>query len=658
MKISRQSIPLLVPALFAFAACSGGGGSSGPAVSGKAWAPANGPGDVDQYFPHAQGDRWSFNAEASATGAGSTSGVLSLEVLAPQTVLGVSASVFAETSSTDQSTIQSYYHTSGGGVTYLGDDDSADLVTSQLVPYPCFLFPAALGLVSRVHASRLPFGTDDLGHPLYLETTQTIENLHFDSLTCFAGSFTGVVEQRTSTDGVVTDPALNIAIPFTSNATRWFAGGAGLVRQASTLVMDGLTTSSSAQVRGFRVDGVSHGVGEELTVLDQLSPDDGYSSPPFGLPVVASDGTDFLVVGREIGGANPSYTSRWVAQRVAADGTLPGARLALEPASEVIDVFNPRRAAIVFDGLDYLVVHEQDEGPSLSGWRHSLVAVRVSTAGELVGAPTVVVPSTDALPAAFEPALAFDGVRCLLAFVRRDASGLTRASAVFLSPATGTADGAEFALSAAAGYQSAPALAFDGVRYLAAWNQATWMGSLHGVLATRVSTQGSVLDPAGILVHDIAVDPELVPASGGVLVLWPDTRLQPGGTSNNLFGNRVAPDGGLLDGEPSGGAFALTSTMGRAQVAPAIAAFDGGLALAWFESSSPGVFEGLHGTWLSSAAAPQAPATDVLLTERAFQQRPRLAAGAQSALLVWVEPFSVSVPTTRVRALSLFPRAH
>lgn len=651
-------IPRLLPALLVLAACSGGGGGSGPAVSGKSWAPANGPGDVNHYLPCDPGDRWSLNSVASATGTESQRSVQTIEALAPQSVMGVSAAVLANTSSAGGSMLRSYYHLSGGGVTYLGDDDTSDLVTPRLVPYPCLLFPVEVGLVSRVHAARLPFGSDELGNPLLLETTQTIQNLQFDTLPTFAGTFTGVLRQVTSIDGLVSDAALGIEVPFTSSSTRWFAAGAGLVRQEDTLEMDGITTQGTAEVRGFRVDGVPHGVGEERSVLGQLSPDDGSSSPPFGLPAVASDGTDFLVVGREIGGANPDYTSRWVAQRVAADGALLGARLALEPPAEVVDPYNPRLAAVVFDGLEYLVVHEQDAGSSSSGWRRSLVAVRVSSAGQLVGAPAVVVDSTDALPSASEPALAFDGVRCLLAFVQRESSGLTRASAVFLSPSTGTAEGAPFALSAAAGYQSAPALAFDGVRYLAAWNQATWMGSLHGVLATRVSTQGSVLDPAGILVHDIAVDPELVPANGGVLVLWPDSRLQPGSTSNNLFGNRVAPDGALLDGEPSGGAFALTSTLGCAQVAPAIAAFDGGLALAWLESSSPGVFEGLHGTWLSSAAAPQAPATDVLLTERAFQQRPRLAAGAQSALLVWLEPFSVTVPTTRVRALSLFPRAH
>lgn len=658
MNSPRRHLAPLAPALLLLAACSGGGGSTGPAVSGKAWAPANGPGDVEHYFPCELGDRWSFNYEVSATGSGSASGVQTLEVLAPKTVLGVSAVVVADTDSAGGGTIESYYHLSGGGVTCLGSDDPEDLVTPRLVPYPCLLFPAGPGLVSRVHASRLPFGTDSYGNPLTLETTQVIENVQFDSLATFAGIFTGVLKQVTSTDGLVTDAALHLVIPFTSSSTRWFAAGAGVMRQEDSLVMEGLATSTFAEVRGFRTGGVPHGVGEVRTVLDQLAPDDGFVGQPLGLPAAASDGTDFLVVGREITGSNPDYLARWVAQRVCADGTPLGARLALGAATPVIDLANPRRAALVFDGLEYLVVHEEDAGSASSGWRRELVAARVSTAGELIGTPTVVAESTDALPAASEPALACDGLRCLLAFVRRDSSGLTRASAVFLAPATGSTAGAEFALSAAPGYQSAPTLAFDGARYVAAWNQATWMGSLHGVLATRVTTEGGVLDPQGILVHDIAVDATALPAQGGVLLVWPDPRLQPATPFNNLFANRVAPDGSLLDGEPAGGGIALTSSSGSAQVSPAIAAFDGGLALAWLQSSSPGVYEGLHGVWLSAAAAPLAPGSDTLLTERAFQSHPVLAAGAESALLLWLEQYSTGIPTTRVRALSLFPRAH
>jgi len=641
----------------AFLPGCGGGGSSGPAVSGRGFAPSTGPGDVEHYFPTAVGNQWSMNYTATIEGGQSLSGVIEVEISAPKTVLGVSATVLSQTDSHGNgATSESYYATSPGGVTCLGNNEGADTTTPYLVPYPSLLFPAEIGVVSTLHAVGLPAGTDPYGNPLTMETWQTIENVQYEPLDTWAGAFPSTLKQQTSISGSVSDAALNVTIPFSGSETRWLAPGAGIVRQVNSVTVDVITTGSDAQVRGYQVDGVRHGVGKASTVFSLLAPDDGYVSPPEGVQAVASDGTNFLVAARNVTGSFGQYFSRWVVQCVAADGSLIGASVDLGPPLPVYDTYNEREAAIVFDGVEYIVVYEQDQLSPGPGYRVALMAVRVSTDGVVLGAPATVAPSSEPLPVALEPVLAFDGTRCLVCFVRRYPSGLQRVSGVFVSPTTGAADGPEFGISSADGYQSSPALAFDGAQYLAAWNQAAWAGQPHGVVAARIGMSGVVLDPGGILAHGVSTNPALACDGGNFLLLWSDSRMQPGGLFSNVYANRVSPAGQLLDGDAATGGFAVTTSRGRAEVGLALAHFDDSYMVVWLSSSSPGVYEGLYGRRVSSAGEPLGAGEGVLLTGWGFQPHARIATASGSALLTWKDETASAVIQHTVRAATLHPR--
>jgi hypothetical protein len=84
-------------------------------------------------------------------------------------------------------------------------------------------------------------------------------------------------------------------------------------------------------------------------------------------------------------------------------------------------------------------------------------------------------------------------------------------------------------LSNAVNDQADPAMIFDGVNYLSVWSDAR--NADRDIFATRVSTTGVVLDPAGIPIATAARDqhlPDVASAGGGVsLVVWMDRRNGP-----------------------------------------------------------------------------------------------------------------------------------
>ncbi len=124
------------------------------------------------------------------------------------------------------------------------------------------------------------------------------------------------------------------------------------------------------------------------------------------------------------------------------------------------------------------------------------------------------------------------------------------------------------------------AVAYGGGSYLVVWNDGR-------IVASRVGTDGSVLDPAGVTISPSAhgsAEPAIAFDGTNHLVAWDDNRNDPWG---DIFAARVSPAGTVLD--PSGIAVAADSLpAGLAQREPSVAA-NGSFLVAWRDDRRLGV---------------------------------------------------------------------
>ena len=127
------------------------------------------------------------------------------------------------------------------------------------------------------------------------------------------------------------------------------------------------------------------------------------------------------------------------------------------------------------------------------------------------------------------------------------------------------------------------AVAYGGGSYLVVWKNT----SDSRIIASRVGTDGRVLDPAGVTISPSAhnaAEPAIAFDGTNYLVAWDDNRNDPWG---DIFAARVSPAGTVLD--PSGIAVAADSSpAGLAQREPSVAA-NGSFLVAWRDDRRLGV---------------------------------------------------------------------
>jgi hypothetical protein len=195
-------------------------------------------------------------------------------------------------------------------------------------------------------------------------------------------------------------------------------------------------------------------------------------------PAVAFDGTNYLVAWT---GPSRIYVARVSQAGVVLD---PGG-IPLPGGGMYLYEFEP---SVAFDGTNYLVVWQ--EATDVGGQDHILGA-RVSPSGAVLEAMTITLLGG---PAETSPVVASAGTNSLVVWRDyRSAAGDIYGSLV---SSGGTVRG-DIPISNAPGEQRAAALAFDGTNYFVAW-QDYRSGTTYDVFGTRVSTSGTVLEPAGL----------------------------------------------------------------------------------------------------------------------------------------------------------------
>ena len=116
-------------------------------------------------------------------------------------------------------------------------------------------------------------------------------------------------------------------------------------------------------------------------------------------------------------------------------------------------------------------------------------------------------------------------------------------------------------ISTAPNGQQMPSVAYDGVNFLVAWDDARAVPFNPDIFGARVTASGTVLDPGGIPIaarSAIQAEPAVAFDQVNYLVVWHDGSAP----TYDVFATRVTPGGGILD--PTG--FSISRVRQRAEL--------------------------------------------------------------------------------------------
>lgn len=175
--------------------------------------------------------------------------------------------------------------------------------------------------------------------------------------------------------------------------------------------------------------------------------------------------------------------------------------------------------------------------------------------------------------------------------------------------------------------QTEPAVAFDGINYFVVWHE--WReGSLYDIRGTRVSMDGTVLDPAGIGISTHIAD-SMYPAVSCIgdmyLVVWQDYRYN----QWDIYGARVMTDGTVVDST----GFPI-SVATNSQERPALARNDARWFVAWQDRRS-GVANDIYGSRVTRERSVYEP-TGLLISDAfGHQAHPSVSSDGDTYFIVW-----------------------
>lgn len=638
-RVCPRSFPSLAVTLTgllcaALVACGGGGGSgpsgtTGPppppsaSVTGNGLAPSSGPGDTQSYFPLEAGNSWLFNATTTDVRAASSAGDLTFMINGTKSVLNQSATVETQTSSViAQGSIDNYYLPTPGGISFLGNSDTTDTISPQIVPYAQLLFPVRQGAVSTLTAKNLPLGKDSAGNSITLNFTQTIVNADVESVAVPAGTYANALKQVTTISGTAVDGSQSI--PVSGSETSWLVPGIGIVKDITVGGAASTSYTQEADLKGYVVAGKRHGFG----VPTLLSPQTNFSFSGNLPAAIGSDGSNFLLVTQQVTSTSGSADFHWIATVLKPDGSVSSS---IDLAGVPPFSGNWSFAAVGFDGNNYLVIY----GETTVG----VNAVRLSAAGAILG-PAVPLAAQSGVSANTPFALGFDGSQYLLVYLQQAANAVL-VTGQFLSPATGQPTGAPFLIAPSGGNQTDPALAFDGTNYLVAWQETASTATL-GLNVARVSTGGVVLDPVPLnlfgqlpgLAGYIPIIPSVAFDGTNYLVAYRDSRPVLGGSAT-VSAARVSPAGVLLDGSSTTPGIAVTMDK-TLQIGRISAAFLGSeYWLVWDQSTMSSASQ-LFAARISKAGVVMSPGSNGFpLIRMNTNDTPAIGVNAQSGILTW-----------------------
>ena len=226
-----------------------------------------------------------------------------------------------------------------------------------------------------------------------------------------------------------------------------------------------------------------------------------------------------------------------------------------------------RRPAIAWGDTGALAVWADFRG----GTDFDVYGARLSRTGAVLDAAGIAIAT--GAGAQDGPDVAWDGTRFLVAW-EDAAAGASDIRAARVSAAGAVEDAAGFTVSSAMGTQRAPAVGFNGTDFVVAWTDFRG-GATSDVYAARVTGSGTVRDATGLAVSTAAGSqsaPDVARDGTDVVVVWTDTR---SGTPD-VYAARVTSAGAVTDAT----GFVVSDATG-AQTSPRVAAVGSGVLVTW-----------------------------------------------------------------------------
>ncbi len=336
-------------------------------------------------------------------------------------------------------------------------------------------------------------------------------------------------------------------------------------------------------------------------------------------PAADDDGTSFFVV--------------WQDERSGLGSDIYGARVTRSGA--VVDSVGISIAAfggdqrdprVATDGAGHLVVWADYAGTNAP----DIIGIRVGRDGEPIdstGRPVAVAQGSQTLPS-----IAFGGGYYLVAWLdTHDETSDVHCARI--APSGTVLDTLGFAASMSGTARGSPSVSFDGINFLLAWQDAR--SGINSIYATRISTEGVVLDPEGIRVSartQSQAAPSVSFGDSAYLVAWQD-----GPTDRtDVFAARLSPQGSVLDTN----AFPVSFRSGS--MAMPSAAFDGeNYLVAWERRRRSGVE--VHAARISRSGV-VLDSSSLRMQRGAYDgTSPAVAVGGNRCLVVWTSAFQSSV---------------
>lgn len=571
------STALMFGVLF-FSGCGGGGGGgaatsapSAPVITGLSTAPAIGPGDAALLFPTAVGSSWGYDVQQTQTGSATAYGLAGAVVSGTGVVSGITATKFTLTSNLPgYGTYNQFYTSTGGGVTFYGNDDPTDLLTNQLAPSAALLFPISNGVVSNVLATGISAGRNSAGDAIKANLTQLASVVGVEAVTVGAGVFSNSVKLVTTTNGTLVDGVTGQSLPLNVIDTAWYAPGVGLVQEQQTGGSSATTLSQTWSARGYTVRGIQHGLSAPTALAAGVTPQAKGQS--------ATSGSNALVL---------SAVSNAPIGYLVSNG---GALLKSFGLSGFV------APMLAFDGTNYVSVSYAQNPADNSNYDLSLQ--RISPAGAVLDpSPGLFVSAFANIQAAAPLAVGGGHGQTLLVFTKYESQATTLQQhlfGMFLDSNGNSSSATGFPIQTTS-TPLAGAIAFDGTNYLLVWQaQASQIG-IQPIYAARVSPSGVALDAGPVLLSNGAsttTAPAVAFDGTNYLVAWGDSAgVAQGAPSANLaiVGRRISTAGTPLDGPPTAGAIQISATLARSRSYPAIA-FNGiEYVIAWTDAGSQSV---------------------------------------------------------------------